>query len=105
MNLHCDKRGCSHNTGFEFSCMYGISEDLIRHAKSGNSMCEHLRKNILELEKLFCKDMAERIVERLEEQAEECRKYWQEFGDEDSFGGMNAYCAAVKIVKEEGGIK
>ena len=47
----------------------------------------------------------ERIVERLEEQAEECRKYWQEFGDEDSFGGMNAYCAAVKIVKEEGGIK
>lgn len=46
----------------------------------------------------------ERIVERLEEQAEECRKYWQEFDDEDSFGGMNAYCDAVKIVKEEGGI-
>lgn len=44
------------------------------------------------------------IVERLEEQAEECRKYWQEFDDEDSFGGMNAYCDAVKIVKEEGGI-
>ena len=46
----------------------------------------------------------ERIVERLEEQAEECRKYWQEFDDEDSFGGMNAYCDAVKIVKEEGGL-
>ena len=44
------------------------------------------------------------IVERLEEQAEECRKYWQEFDDEDSFGGMNAYCYAVKIVKEEGGM-
>ena len=44
------------------------------------------------------------IVERLEEQAEECRKYWQEFDDEDSFGGMNAYCYAVKIVKEEGGL-
>ena len=44
------------------------------------------------------------IVERLEEQAEECRKYWQEFYDEDSFGGMNAYCYAVKIVKEEGGM-
>lgn len=44
------------------------------------------------------------IVERLEEQAEECRKYWQEFNDEDSFGGMNAYCDAVKIVKEEGGM-
>ena len=46
----------------------------------------------------------ERIVERLEEQAEECRKYWQEFDDEDSFGAMNAYCNAVKIVKEEGGM-
>lgn len=46
----------------------------------------------------------ERIVERLEEQAEECRKYWQEFDDEDSFGGMNAYCDAVKILKEEGGM-
>lgn len=45
------------------------------------------------------------IVERLEEQAEERRKYWQEFDDEDSFGGMNAYCDAVKIVKEEGGMK
>ena len=44
------------------------------------------------------------IVERLEEPAEECRKYWQEFDDEDSFGGMNAYCDAVKIVKEEGEI-
>ena len=65
MNLHCDKRGCNHNSGFEYSCMYGISEDLIRHAKSGNSMCEHLRKQILELEELFCKDMMERIVERL----------------------------------------
>lgn len=46
----------------------------------------------------------DRIVERLEEQAEECRKYWQEFDDEDSFGAMNAYCNAVKIVKEEGGM-
>ena len=44
------------------------------------------------------------IVERLEEQAEECRKYWQDFDDEESFCGMNAYCYAVKIVKEEGGL-
>ena len=47
----------------------------------------------------------ENMLERLEEQAEECRKYWQEFDDEDSFGGMNAYCDAVEIVKEEGGMK
>ena len=50
------------------------------------------------------RDTLQRVVERLEEQAEECRKYWQEFDDEDSFGGMNAYCDAVKIVKEEGGL-
>ena len=50
-----------------------------------------------------CRDMEE-IVERLEEQAEECRKYWNEFDDEDSFGGMNAYCDAIEIVKEVGGM-
>lgn len=44
------------------------------------------------------------IVERLEEQSEECRKYWNEFDDEDSFGGMNAYCHAISIVKEVGGM-
>lgn len=61
---------------------------------------------ICEMAKMFLeeKEKWKRVVERLEEQAEECRKYWQEFDDEDSFGGMNAYCDAVKIVKEEGGL-
>ena len=59
---------------------------------------------ICEMAKMFLeeKEKWKRVVERLEEQAEECRKYWQEFDDEDSFGGMNAYCDAVKIVKEVG---
>lgn len=44
------------------------------------------------------------IVEIFEKQAEECRKYWDVFDDEDSFGGMNAYCHAISIVKKVGGM-
>ena len=40
------------------------------------------------------------LVERLEEEAEEHKKYWQEFGDEDSFGGMNATMRAIEIVNQ-----
>ena len=50
------------------------------------------------------KEKLDEIVERLEEESEECRKYWDEFDDADSFGGMNAYCRAISIVKEVGGI-
>ena len=45
------------------------------------------------------KEKLDEIVGQLEEQAEECKKYWNEFDDEDSFGGMNAYCDAIEIVK------
>ena len=40
----------------------------------------------------------ERVIERLEEQAEECKKYWDEFEDEDAFGGMNAYMNSIAII-------
>lgn len=40
------------------------------------------------------------LIERLEEEAEEHKKYWQEFGDEDSFGGMNATMRAIEIVNQ-----
>ena len=43
----------------------------------------------------------ERVIERLEEQAEECKKYWDEFDDEDAFGGMNAYMNSIEIIKQE----
>ena len=43
----------------------------------------------------------ERVIERLEEQAEECKKYWDEFDDEDAFGGMNAYMNSIAIIKQE----
>lgn len=41
----------------------------------------------------------EKVVEKLEEQEEENRKYWNSFDDEDSFAAMRAYQNAVKIVK------
>lgn len=45
----------------------------------------------------------ENVIERLEEQAEECKKYWDEFDDEDAFGRMNAYMNSLSIIKEEVG--
>ena len=46
------------------------------------------------------KEFSEKLIKRFEEEAEEHRKYWNEFDDEDSFGAMNAYMNAIKIVKE-----
>lgn len=46
------------------------------------------------------KSVFEKIIEKLEEQEEECRKFWNKFDDEDSFGSMNAYTNAIEIVKQ-----
>lgn len=48
-------------------------------------------------------EFAKSLNERLEEEAEEHKKYWQEFGDEDSFGGMNATMRAIEIVNQLAG--
>lgn len=45
-------------------------------------------------------EVFEKIIEKLEERSEECRKFWNEFDDEDSFGSMNAYTNAIEIVKQ-----
>ena len=46
------------------------------------------------------KEAFEKIKERLEAEAEEHRKYWDGFDDEDSFGAMNATLRALSIVSE-----
>ena len=46
----------------------------------------------------------ERVIEELKNKAEDSRKYWSEFDDEDAFGEMNAYTRAIEIV-EKGGIE
>ena len=45
----------------------------------------------------------EKVIEELKAKAEDSRKYWSEFDDEDAFGEMNAYKNAIEIV-EKGGI-
>lgn len=44
----------------------------------------------------------DRIVEQLEAKAEDCRKYWDEFGDEDEISIMIGYKRAIEIVKGGG---
>ena len=44
-----------------------------------------------------------KVIEELKSLAEDSRKYWNEFDDEDAFGEMNAYTRAIEIV-EKGGI-
>lgn len=44
--------------------------------------------------------MIEKIIQRLQEEAREHKKYWDAFDDEDSFGAMNATLNAIKIVQE-----
>lgn len=46
----------------------------------------------------------EKVIEELKAKAEDSRKYWSEFDDEDAFGEMNAYKNAIEIV-EKGGIE
>ena len=45
----------------------------------------------------------EKVIEELKAKAEDSRKYWSDFDDEDAFGEMNAYKNAIEIV-EKGGI-
>ena len=45
-----------------------------------------------------------KVIEELKTKAEDSRKYWSEFNDEDAFGEMNAYIKAIEIV-EKGGIE
>lgn len=44
----------------------------------------------------------EKVIEELKNKAEDSRKYWSEFDDEDAFGEMNAYKNAIEIVEKGG---
>lgn len=66
-----------------------------------NNRMDRVRIKISELPAAFNK---EKVVEELSNLAEDSRKYWNEFDDEDAFGEMNAYTRAVEIV-EKGGVE
>ena len=44
------------------------------------------------------------MIKELKSLAEDSRKYWSKFDDEDAFGEMNAYTRAIEVV-EKGGIE
>ena len=46
----------------------------------------------------------EKVIKELKSLAEDSRKYWSKFDDEDAFGEMNAYTRAIEVV-EKGGIE
>lgn len=46
-NIKCNIVSCDNNTGFTNECMYGITDDLIKCAESGEPMCEVLRAKVL----------------------------------------------------------
>ena len=60
-----------------------------------------IREIIMNMPTAFDK---EKVIEELKAKAEDSRKYWREFDDEDAFGEMNAYKNAIEIV-EKGGIE
>ena len=46
-NVPCNNIMCDHNTGFTNECMWGITDDLIKCAVSGEPMCDVLRAKVL----------------------------------------------------------
>ena len=69
MNIPCRNRKCDHNTP-EHTCMYGVSENLVKAVLSGKKTCDHLKKGILELDEEFRKVYGvDKIVKRLEEES------------------------------------
>lgn len=49
--ISCPFTNCDNNTGLDINhCMFGITSDLIKTAKSGKPMCEFLREEILKKE-------------------------------------------------------
>lgn len=50
-NVSCSNTSCDNNVGFEKTCMFGVTEDLIKTAHSDKPMCEVLRGKVLDLER------------------------------------------------------
>lgn len=46
-SIKCNIVSCDNNTGFTNECIYGITDDLIKCAESGEPMCDVLRAKVL----------------------------------------------------------
>lgn len=77
-----------------------IIEAVDRHTREDGTLDDDITIILEEVKTAFDK---EKVIEELKAKAEDSRKYWSEFDDEDAFGEMNAYKNAIEIV-EKGGI-
>lgn len=75
--------------------------DIVRNNPTAKYILEQVLYDIEHADTAFDK---EKVIEELKNKAEDSRKYWSEFDDEDAFGEMNAYKNAIEIV-EKGGIE
>lgn len=81
-----------------------IDAERLMYSLRGNVLIDvttELEETIAQQPTAFYK---EKVIEELKAKAEDSRKYWSEFDDEDAFGEMNAYKNAIEIV-EKGGIE
>ena len=91
--------------------MNRMSDDLIsrktviaavdRHTREDGTLDEDISVILEEVKTTFDK---EKVIKELKSLAEDSRKYWSKFDDEDAFGEMNAYTRAIEVV-EKGGIE
>ena len=75
--------------------LIGAAIDIIKHQQE---MIDALIAGQETLQKHFT-DKLDRIVEELEERADDCKRYWENFGDEDEVSIMLGYKRAIGVVK------
>ena len=78
-----------------------VIEAVDRHTREDGTLDDDISIILEEVKAAFDK---KKVIEELKTKAEDSRKYWSEFNDEDAFGEMNAYIKAIEIV-EKGGIE
>lgn len=76
-----------------------VIEAVDRHTRDDGTLDDDISVILEEVETAFDK---EKVIEELKNKAEDSRKYWSEFDDEDAFGEMNAYTRAIEIVNKGG---
>ena len=80
--------GCMHN-------LMMVALDLIKRQQE---MIDSLIAGQETLQKHFA-DKLDSIVNELEERADDCKRYWENFGDEDEISIMLGYKRAIGVVK------
>ncbi len=78
-----------------------VIEAVDRHTREDGTLDDDITVILEDVKKAFDK---EKVMGELKDRAEDSRKYWSEYDDEEAFGEMNAYAKAIEIV-EKGGVE